>query len=208
MPFVSLCSAIFQPENRNWEDPGWEGPVTGWTAEQPHWTGRPAGGTVSCAEHQQSPHQWQSKSRFFDFFLNLTNVSQEWREGKYLNWSLWMSGGPASTVPGAAQPSDQPALPGRHQSDGTEGLRSALPGTAGSWQDQNDSRPPSSWTTYLTPLQVKLELIRQAESFEQVKDILEERVGEAGSSSADHVWASEVRRNQIEHLQMGPNNSK
>lgn len=35
------------------------------------------------------------------------------------------------------------------------------------------------------PLQVKLELIRQAESFEQVKEILEEQVGEAGSSSAD-----------------------
>lgn len=34
-------------------------------------------------------------------------------------------------------------------------------------------------------LQVKLELIRQAESFEQVKEILEEQVGEAGSSSAD-----------------------
>ncbi|XP_056870614.1 rab GTPase-binding effector protein 2 isoform X2 [Takifugu flavidus] len=36
-------------------------------------------------------------------------------------------------------------------------------------------------------LQVRLELIRQAESFEQVKEILEERVGEAGSSSADHA---------------------
>lgn len=39
----------------------------------------------------------------------------------------------------------------------------------------------------LSPLQVRLELIRQAESFEQVKEILEERVGEAGSSSADHM---------------------
>lgn len=39
---------------------------------------------------------------------------------------------------------------------------------------------------FVPPLvQVKLELIRQAESFEQVKEILEERVGEAGSSSAD-----------------------
>ncbi|XP_011602081.2 rab GTPase-binding effector protein 2 isoform X2 [Takifugu rubripes] len=36
-------------------------------------------------------------------------------------------------------------------------------------------------------LQVRLELIRQAETFEQVKEILEERVGEAGSSSADHA---------------------
>lgn len=35
------------------------------------------------------------------------------------------------------------------------------------------------------PLQVKLELIRQAESFEQVKEILEEQAGEAGSSFAD-----------------------
>lgn len=32
-------------------------------------------------------------------------------------------------------------------------------------------------------LQVKLELIRQAESLEQVKEILEEGVGEAGSPS-------------------------
>lgn len=44
--------------------------------------------------------------------------------------------------------------------------------------------------------QVKLELIRQAESFEQVKEILEEQVGEAGSSSADPSWASEVYRDQ------------
>lgn len=36
-----------------------------------------------------------------------------------------------------------------------------------------------------SPGQVKLELIRQAESFEQVKEILEEQVGEADSSSAD-----------------------
>lgn len=54
------------------------------------------------------------------------------------------------------------------------------------------------------PLQVKLELIRQAESFEQVKEILEEQVGEAGSSSADPSWASEVHQNQMQHLQMGP----
>lgn len=59
--------------------------------------------------------------------------------GRGNNWSgLWMSGEPESTVPGAAQPSDQPAFPGRHQSDGTEGLRSALPVTAGSWADQKD----------------------------------------------------------------------
>lgn len=34
-------------------------------------------------------------------------------------------------------------------------------------------------------LQVKLELIRQAESLEQVKEILEEGASEAGSSPAD-----------------------
>lgn len=54
------------------------------------------------------------------------------------------------------------------------------------------------------PLQVKLELIRQAESFEQVKEILEEQVGEAGSPSADSSWASQVHHNQIAHLHMGP----
>lgn len=29
VPFNSVCSAIFQPENRNREDPGSEGAVTG-----------------------------------------------------------------------------------------------------------------------------------------------------------------------------------
>lgn len=56
-----------------------------------------------------------------------------------------------------------------------------------------------SWTApppLPPPRQVKLELIRQAESFEQVKEILEEHVGEAGSSSADPSWASEVNQDQ------------
>lgn len=37
----------------------------------------------------------------------------------------------------------------------------------------------------LSVLQVKLELIRQAESLEQVKEILEEGVSEGSSSPAD-----------------------
>lgn len=98
-----------------------------------------------------------------------------------------MSGGPASTVPGAAQPSDQPAFAGRHHSDRTEGLRPALPVTAGGGgdlkKDPNDLGVPLE--LLFLPLQVKLEQIRQAESLEQVKEILEEQVGGAGSSCAD-----------------------
>lgn len=45
-------------------------------------------------------------------------------------------------------------------------------------------------------IQVKLELIRQAESLEQVKEILEEGVSEAGSPPADASWAITSHWNQ------------
>lgn len=47
---------------------------------------------------------------------------------------LWLSGGPAEAVSGAAKPSHQSALPGRYQPDCTDGLCAALPVAAGKKQ--------------------------------------------------------------------------
>lgn len=46
----------------------------------------------------------------------------------------WLSGSLEPAVSGTAQPSDQPALSGRHQPGRAEGLCSALPVAAGEKQ--------------------------------------------------------------------------
>lgn len=51
----------------------------------------------------------------------------------------------------------------------------------------------------LSSLQVKLELVRQAESLEQVREILEEGVSEAGAPPADASWVSESHVGTKEH---------
>lgn len=48
-----------------------------------------------------------------------------------------------------------------------------------------------SLTRLSSLLQVKLEVIRQAETLEQVKEILEDGVSEASSSPADASWVIE-----------------
>lgn len=58
--FFLMCSAVFQSEDRDREDPRSEGAVAGWAAGVPHWTGSPPGGALSCAKHQQDPQQWES----------------------------------------------------------------------------------------------------------------------------------------------------
>lgn len=63
-----MCSAVFQSEDRDREDPRSEGAVAGWAAGVPHWTGSPPGGALSCAKHQQDAQQWESN---FSLLLDL-----------------------------------------------------------------------------------------------------------------------------------------
>lgn len=180
--FISVRSAIFEPENRDWEDPGWKGPVAGWTARQPHGAGRSAGGAVSRAEHQQSPHKWQSKYHFIVLMQRAwvecgatteavsLNVRQPCTSSAWSCAAKWSACAPRST----------PSRPYR-------GTLSSSPSPCRSLRRLKMINVILGVPLELLflPLQVKLELIRQAESFEQVKEILEEQAGEAGSSFAD-----------------------
>lgn len=157
-----------------------------------HWSGRSAGGAVSCAEHQQSPHEWQSKSRFFVFLY--------WVRGN--KWT-----GPSECQAALHQQCLElrsQVISLRSQVDTIQTVQRDFVQLSQSLQvvEKITKKDRSKWflgvplELLLLPRQVKLELIRQAESFELVKEILEEQVGEASSSSADPSWASEVYQDQ------------
>lgn len=134
------------------------------------------------------PNSWDVALRFYLMQLQPCLISQ-W---VFTPMSLCLSGNSKPKASGAAKPSDQSALAARHQPGCPERLRPALPVASGTGRNDEEKASPGAWNKFKRVasllFQVKMELVRQAVSLDQVQEILEGGASEADSQPADASW--------------------